>query len=63
MIKQDVEPDLTDEEIEPVETAEDGGYVEPDEGEPEDGTSQDTDATAPVEAVTEADDDVEGTED
>jgi hypothetical protein len=63
MIDQGVEPDLTEKEIEPVETAEEGGYVEPDDGEPADGTYQDTDVTAPVEAVTEADDDVEGTED
>jgi hypothetical protein len=63
MIEQGVTPDLTEKEIVPVETAEEGDYVEPDEGEPEDGTLQDTDVTAPVEAVTEADDDVEGTED
>jgi hypothetical protein len=63
MIEQGVEPDLTEKEIEAVETTEEGGYVEPDEGEPEDGTYQDTDVTAPVEAVTEADDDVEGKED
>ena len=63
MIDQGVEPDLAEKEIEPVETAEEGGYVEPDQGEPEDGTYQDTDVTAPVEAVTEADDAVEGEED
>ncbi len=63
MIDQCVEPDLTEQEIDPVETAEEGAYVEPDEGEPEDGTCQDTDVTEPVEAVTEADDDVEGKED
>jgi hypothetical protein len=63
MIDQGVEPDLTEQEIDPVETAEEGAYVEPDEGEPEDGTCQDTDVTAPIEAVTEADDDVEGQED
>jgi hypothetical protein len=63
MTEQHPAPDLTDEDIEPVETVEEGGYVEPDEGEPEDGEFQDTDVTAPVEDVTEADDEVEGKED
>jgi hypothetical protein len=63
MIDQGVMPDPAETEIEPVETADEGAYVEPDDGKPEDGVFQDTDVTAPVESVTEADDDVEGKED